>query len=118
PLAPQVLSGGQLQQSLARRTVHDLDLLDGIAAAEDHVAPAHLMDQLVADLVVEELERPRPLIDDRDLHAKRREHGRIFDPDYAGAHDGHRARQMFEAQYGVRARDRPIVAIDARRAAW
>ena len=40
-----------------------------IAAAEGDVGLAHLVDQLVHDLVVEKLQGTRTLVDDRDLRA-------------------------------------------------
>ena len=71
-------------EARARRSVVDLDVLHRFATAEDDVVLAHLMDQLVHDLVIEELERPRPLVDDRHLYAERGEHRGVLDADDAG----------------------------------
>ena len=61
------------------------------------------------DLVVQELERPRPLIDHRYLNAERGEHRRVPDPDDSGADDDHGWRQMLPVEDGVRGRDGPVV---------
>ena len=71
---------------------------DRFAEAERDVAIAHLVDQLVDDLVVEELERPLAPLDERDPHAERGEHRGVLDADDAGADDGHRARQLLRAR--------------------
>ena len=76
-----------------RLAVRDLDALDGLAEAEGHVGAAHLVDQLVDDLAIEELERTVALVDQRHLHAERREHRRVLDADDAAADDGQRPRQ-------------------------
>ena len=78
--------------STARRGGPSLisSVLDGLAEAELDVPLAHLVNQLVDDLGVDELERPVALVDDRDFHAERREHRRVLDADHAGADDGER----------------------------
>ncbi len=90
----QVLAGCQAQQPLPVAVTNGFDLLDGIATTKDDVAPAHLVNQLVANLMVQELERPRALIDHRDLYPQRGKHRGVFDADDAGADHGHRPRQV------------------------
>ena len=67
--------------------------------------------------LVEELERPRPLIDHRHLHAERGEHRRVLDADHARADDDHRPRQLFEAEDRVGGRDGLAVDLHAGRLA-
>ena len=116
-VADEVLARGEVDQALAVRVPGDLDLRDGVAAAEHDVALPHLVDQLVDDFLVEELERPRPLIDHRHLHAERGEHRRVLDADHAGADDDHRPRQLVEAEDRVGGRDGLAVDLHAGRLA-
>ncbi len=48
---------------------------------------AHLVEQLVHDLAVEELERPLASLDERHRDTERGEDRGVLDPDHARAHD-------------------------------
>ena len=81
----------------ARRHLHAIgrhrDLLDGAAEADGHAAVAHLVDEIVDDLAVDEVEDGVARLDQRHRHVERREDRRIFDADHAAADHRQRARQ-------------------------
>src|SRR5271157_4966069 len=66
-------------------------------------------------LDVTELEHPVALLHDRDLGAEGREHGRVLDPDHAGARDHHRARDRLQVDDPVGGDDGALVELDAGR---
>ena len=76
---------------------------------------AHLVDQLVDDLAVEELERPLAPLDQRHGDAERGEHRRVLDADHAGADHGERARQLLQPHDVVGVEDDLAVGLDAGR---
>ena len=83
----------------------DDDLLDRAAQPDRHAAVAHLVDEVVDDLAVDEIEDGVARLDQRHRHVERREDRRIFDADDAAADDGQRARQPVEFQHLVAVED-------------
>ena len=86
-----------------------------LAEAEGHVAVPHLMDQLIDDLPVEELERAVAPLDQGDGHAQGRKDRGVFDPDHAGPHDGHRAREVLQLDHLVGVEDHLAICLDPGR---
>src|SRR5580700_7785946 len=66
-------------------------------------------------LDVTELEHPVALLHDGDLGAEGGEHGRVLDPDHAGARDHHRARDRLQVDDPVGIDDGALVELDAGR---
>ena len=97
------------------RPVRDLDRLDRLAQAKRHVAMPHLVDELLDNLAVQELERPLPLLDERDGNAQRREHRGVLDSDNTAAHYGHGPGNLLEVDHVVARDDDLAVGGDAGR---
>ena len=95
------------RRGAAPPAIVERERLDRLAQAERDVAVAHLVDQLVDDLAVEELERPLAPLDDGDLDAERGEDRRVLDADHAGADDGQRPRQARQSHDVVGREDAP-----------
>ena len=85
----------ELDEPLALGTIDNIDVLNSISSAERHILPAQLMNQLVADLLIEKLQRTRTLIDDRHRHAESSEHRSVFDADDSGSNHRESSRKMF-----------------------
>lgn len=84
-------AGAEGNDHRAATVLFDVHGLDGFAEPEQDAAVAHLMDQLVDDLSIQEFQRAFAPIDDGDVHAKCGEHGCIFNADYAAADHDHAA---------------------------
>ena len=96
----------------------------GRASTEDTVLAEPERDGEIAQVVLErldhldvtELEHPVALLHDGDLGAEGREHGRVLDPDHAGAGDHHRARDRVQVDDPVGVDDGALVELDV--AGW
>src|SRR5215475_7310640 len=86
----------ELDDSLALRSFDNIDVLNGISATERHILLAQLMNQFVADLLIEKLQRTRTLIDDRHRHAESSEHRSVFDTDDSGSNHRESSRKMLQ----------------------
>ena len=95
-----VLSGLELDEALALGHLDHLDALHRFAAAEGDVRLAHLVDELVDDLVVEELQRPGAPVDHRHLHPQGGEHRSVLDADDPGPDHGDAARHLSPGRGG------------------
>src|SRR5215468_3476778 len=73
----------------------------------------HLVDELLDNLAVQELERPLPLLDERDGNAQRREHRGVLDSDNTAAHYGHGPGNLLEVDHVVARDDDLAVGGDA-----
>ena len=104
-----------LEQGDGAARAFDVDVGDVLAEAQRAVHVAHGVRERLGDLAVHEVEEARPLVDERHLHAERREHRRVLDADDAGADDDHRAREELEAEDAVGIQDRLAVHGDAGR---
>ena len=89
-----------------------LDGGHGVAETEDDTEVAEMVLQRLDYLSVAELEHARPLLDDRDLRAERREHRGVLDPDHTCADDDEGAGDSLQAQQAVRVDDRQPVEVD------
>ena len=107
------LAGLEDEHGPARRAVGDGQGLHRLAEAEGDVPAAHLVEQLVDDLAVEELERPLPPLDERDGHAERREDRGVLDADHTGAHHRERAGEMLQVHDVVGGQEHLAVGGDA-----
>ena len=85
------------------------DLLDRAAQPDRHAAVAHLVDEIVDDLAVDEIEDGVARLDQRHRHVERGKDRRIFDADDAGADHRQRARQTVELQHLVAVEDAGLV---------
>ena len=81
-----------------------IDLHRG-AEADGHAAVAHLVDEILDDLAVDEIEHPLARLDQRHRHVEGREDGGVFDADDAAADDCQRPRQAFEFEDFVAVED-------------
>jgi hypothetical protein len=111
----EALAGLEVQDGLARRAVGHLDRLHGLAEAERDVARAHLVEQLVDDLAVEELEGPLPPLDQRHRHAEGGEDRGVLDADDARADHGECPRELLQLHHVVGVQDDLAVGPDPRR---
>ena len=59
-----------------------LDLLHLALQAQRDAAVAHVVDEFIHELLVDEGQQRRRRIDDRDLHVERAEDGRVFDAEF------------------------------------
>ena len=64
-------------------------MFDGIVEVDPYAVVAHLGDQFVDDLVVDELEQAMVAVDHVHLDPEPGEHRGIFKPDHASSDDGH-----------------------------
>src|SRR5208337_3829080 len=86
----------------ATTEIYTLSLHDALPISLDH-------------LDVTELEHPVALLYHGDLGAEGGEHGRVLDPDHAGARDHHRARDLLQVDDPVGVDDGALVELDAGR---
>ena len=105
-----------LARCVERASVVAIDRRDLLAEAEDDSEVAQVVLQALDDLRVAEVEQPGPLLDDRHLHAERREHGRVLDADHAGPDDHARRRYAVDAAETVGVEDGAAVELDRGRA--
>ena len=93
----------------------------GRASTEEHRLPEPEGDGEIAQVVLQrldhldvaELEHPLALLHDGDLGAERREHGRVLDPDHAGARHHHRPRDRLQVDDPIGIDDGALVELDA-----
>ena len=78
-----------------------LHLLDAAAQPDGHAAVAHLVDEVVDDLAVDEIENRVARLDQRHRHVERRKDGGVFDADDAGADHRQRTRQLRQFEHLV-----------------
>src|SRR5262249_21535799 len=100
----------------------DADVNNLLAKPEHRAQLAQLEAEALDDLPVHEIEQHRPLIEERNAHAKRRKHRRVLQSDDAGADDHQLAGQLFEFVHLIRvenplAVDRYAVIVGRARAA-
>src|SRR5262249_23799889 len=86
----------ELNEPLALRSFDNIDVLNSISAAERHILPAQLMNQFIAYLLIEKLQRTRTLIDDRHRYAESSEHRSVFDTDDSGSNHREGSRKMLQ----------------------
>ena len=109
------LAGLQQQHGPRGRARLHRDRGHRLTQPEGDVAAAHLVQQLVHDLAVEELQRPFTALDQGHRHAERGEHRRVLDADHAGAHHRQTARQLLDPDDVVARDDDLAVGGDAGR---
>src|SRR3974390_1352306 len=91
-----MLAGCKLDESLTVGSIDDIDMLNGIPAAEHHIIPAELMNQFIADLLIQKFQRTRALIDHRHGHTQSGKHRSVFNADYTGSHNRKSPRKMLQ----------------------
>ena len=75
-----------------------LHALHFFAQAHGHAGVAQVIAERLDDLLVGELQQPRPLFNQRDAHAERREHAGVLDADHAAAHHDQGLGQVGQVQ--------------------
>ena len=111
--ADDPFAGFEQQHAPRRRARLHRDRGHRLAQPERDVATAHLVEQLVHDLTVEEFQRPVAALDEGHGHAERGEHRGVLDTDHPGAHHGQRARQLLHRGHVVTGEDDLAVGGDA-----
>ena len=67
----------------------------------------------IDELVVDEVEDPGALLDERHVHPQRRGHRRVLETDHSAADHGQRPRQLREPENAVRVEDGAVVDVVA-----
>ena len=75
-----------------------LRALDGVPAAKQDITIPELVDQLIANFLVEKFQRTRPLVDHGHVHPEGCEHRGVFNPNDARPDHGHGARELGQGQ--------------------
>ena len=73
-------------------------MLNSIPTAKHDIALAQLMDQFIANFLVEKLQRTRPLVDHGHLHTQGRKHRSVFNSNDASPDHRHGARELLQGQ--------------------
>ena len=73
-------------------------MLDSVPAAKHDIALPQLMDQFIANFLVEKLQRTRPLVDDGHVHTQGREHRCVFNANDASPDHRHGAWELLQGQ--------------------
>src|SRR5262249_24686548 len=90
-------------------------MLDGVPTAKHDIALTQLMDQLIANFLVEKLQRPRSLVDHGYMHTQGRKHRSVFNTNHAGPDHRHGARELLQCQDIVRGDDGLPIRFNALR---
>ncbi len=80
---------------------HLFDRLHLFVQPHRHPRVAQMIAQRLDDLLIGKLQQPRPPLDQRHPHPKRRKHAGVLHADHAAADDNHRLRQVHQLQHQV-----------------
>ena len=89
---------------------------DLLAEPEHEPERPQVVLQRLDQLVVDEVQDPRPLLDERDVHAERGGHRGVLEPDHAAADHRQRPRQLGQVEDPVGVEHGALVELDSGRA--